>query len=103
MRKMLFGAAALAGTGLLGAILLERVFRFPRRRPAVPQALTTRAVIPGIPDARYLVSVDVEPFVEDVVAARQREQKVLASSGHHGPLPRADMLAISGGGDKGAF
>ena len=55
MRKMLFGVAALAGTGLLGAILLKRGFRFPRRLPAVPRGLTIRAVIPGIPGARYLV------------------------------------------------
>src|SRR5262249_56573567 len=44
-----------------------------------------------------------EPVVQEVVAARQWEAEFLARSGHGGPLPPADMLAISGGGDKGAF
>ena len=45
----------------------------------------------------------IESFVRDVVAAREREKEFLASTGHTGPLPPADMLAISGGGDNGAF
>jgi len=69
----------------------------------VPWELTTRAIIPGIPGARYLVGVDIEPFVQDVLAARQREIEYLAHAGHTGPLPPADLLALSGGGDKGAF
>src|SRR5262245_57352421 len=83
--------------------MLKRSFRLPRRLPPVPQELTRRAVIPGIPGARYLVGVDVEALVMDVVAARQREEEFLARTGHTGPLPPADMLAISGGGDNGAF
>lgn len=47
--------------------------------------------------------IDVEPFVRDVLAAREREARLLASSGREGELPRAAMLAVSGGGDKGAF
>jgi predicted acylesterase/phospholipase RssA len=88
---------------LLGAFLLQRIFRLPRRLPPVPDELTTLAVIPGISGARYLVGVDIEPFVRDVAAARQREEEFLARSRHPGPLPPADMLAVSGGGDKGAF
>ena len=103
MRKLLAWGSALVGTVSLGAFLLERTFRLPRRLAPVPWELTTRAVIPGIPGARYLVGVDIKPFVQDVVAARQREAESLASSGHAGPLPPADLLAISGGGDKGAF
>ena len=104
MRKALYyGGAAIAGTVSLGAFLLERAFRLPRRLAPVPKELTARAVIPGIPGARYLVGVDIEPFVHDVVAARQREEEFLGRSGHTGPLPPADLLAISGGGDKGAF
>jgi len=69
----------------------------------VPWELTGRAVIPGIPGARYLVGSDIEPLVLDVVAARQCEEESLARAGYTGSLPPADLLAISGGGDKGAF
>ena len=80
-----------------------RVVRVPRRLPAVPLELATRATIPGIPGARYWVGVDIEPFVHDVLAGRQREIDDLAKSGQTGPLPPADLLAVSGGGDNGAF
>jgi len=82
---------------------LERTFRLPRRLVPVPWELTGRAVIPGIPGARYLVGSDIEPLVLDVVAARQCEEESLARAGYTGSLPPADLLAISGGGDKGAF
>jgi hypothetical protein len=75
----------------------------PRLLPAVPAELTARAVIPGIPGARYFVGIDLDPLVGDVTAARKREQAALEQSGHAGELPPAEMLAISGGGDKGAF
>ena len=52
MRKMLYWTASIAGLGLLGALLLEREFRYPRRLPPVPRELTARAMIPGISGAR---------------------------------------------------
>ncbi len=100
---MLYWGAFIVAIILLGAFLLKRAFRLPGRLAPVPLELTARAVIPGIPGARYLVGVDIEPLVQDVVAARHREEEFLARSGHTGPLPPADMLAISGGGDSGAF
>src|SRR5215468_5999092 len=103
MRKMFYLGGALIGTLSLGAFLFERRFRLPRRLAPVTWELTGRAVIPGIPGVRYLVGSDIEPLVQDVVAARECEKEFLAHSGHTGPLPPADLLAISGGGDKGAF
>jgi predicted acylesterase/phospholipase RssA len=103
MRKTLYWGSSIGAVVLLAALSLQRTFRLPRRLPPVPQELTARAVIPGIRGARYLVGVDVEALVQDVVAARQREEEFLARSGHTGPLPPVDMLAISGGGDNGAF
>src|SRR5262249_55257007 len=35
--------------------------------------------------------------------ALRKEREFLARSGHNGPLPPANFLAISGGGDDGAF
>jgi predicted acylesterase/phospholipase RssA len=104
MRKLLLvvGILNIAIVCLAGWVAW-RVVRIPRRLPAVPMELATRAVIPGIPGARYFVGVDIEPFVKDVLTARQREIDELAKNGQTGPLPPADLLAVSGGGDNGAF
>ena len=75
----------------------------PTRLAAVPAQDTTRAEIPGVPNARYWVDTDIEPFIRDAVAALQREQVELARAGHRGPLPPVAFLAVSGGGDDGAF
>ena len=84
-------------------LLLAAGCALPGRQVAVPAQDTTRAEIPGIPNARYWVDADVEPFVRDAIASAQREQAYLARTGHQGPLPPINFLAISGGGDDGAF
>lgn len=84
-------------------ILLVQGCAKPDRLSAVPANDTTKAVIPGIPDARYFVDADVDPFVRDAIASAQREMAWLARTGHKGPLPPVNFLAVSGGGDDGAF
>ncbi len=95
-------AGVTAGAGALG-VWAARALRPPPRLSAVPRHLTTRAVVPGIPNARYWVALDIEPFVRDVLAARRREAEHRRRAGLTGELPPVDLLAISGGGDKGAF
>jgi predicted acylesterase/phospholipase RssA len=73
------------------------------RKDAVPMAFTTQAVVPGLPDVRYRTGIDQEAILRDGVESVRREQAYLASRGHSGPLPPAIFLAISGGGDNGAF
>lgn len=85
------------------ALSVQQLVRFPERLAAVPDELTLQAQIPGIPNARYWVASDIEPMVRDVVAARERERAFLQRSGHQGELPPTALLALSGGGDKGAF
>jgi len=103
MRKALIWLAVvvlvLAGLGWYAKNALE----LPLRLEAVPMDLTTRAQIPGIPNARYWVGVEIDTFARDVVAARQRELAWRQSQGLGGELPPANLLAVSGGGDKGAF
>jgi predicted acylesterase/phospholipase RssA len=84
-------------------IYLYQLFQLPKRLPAVPEALTIRAEIPGIPNARFWIGIEIEPMVREVIAARERERAFLARSGHTGEFPPAALLALSGGGDKGAF
>jgi predicted acylesterase/phospholipase RssA len=74
----------------------------PQRLPAVPRASITQAST-GLGQIRYLVSRETGTFAADAFAAMQREKAWLASQGHSGELPPAYFLAISGGGDNGAF
>lgn len=74
----------------------------PKRMPAVPYEIQNDAKIPGMPDVRYWYG-DSEEFVRDGLQSFQIEMEYLARQGHKGKLPPAEFLAISGGGDNGAF
>ena len=74
----------------------------PQRLPAVPTASIPQAET-GLGRVRYLVARETDTFAVDALAAMQREKAWLASQGQTGPLPPAYFLAISGGGDNGAF
>ena len=101
-KRILFWTLVVVILFALG-IQAARLSRVPQRLLAVPSNLTTRAVIPGFPGARYFVGIELESFVREVVAAGKREQEFLARSGNLGSLPPVDLLAVSGGGDNGAF
>ena len=101
-KKWVVAGGLLVGIAAL-AIYVQQLLRLPERLPAVPEESTRQATIPGIPHARYWVGSDLEPLISEVTAARERERAFLAGSGHAGELPPAALLAISGGGDNGAF
>ncbi|HEX7236812.1 MAG TPA: patatin-like phospholipase family protein [Gammaproteobacteria bacterium] len=101
-RRLVIGGGVVVALALV-ALWAQQTLEFPERLDAVPVELTTRAVVPGIPNARYWVLSDIEPLVRDALAARQREEAYLSRSGQAGELPPLELLAISGGGDKGAF
>ena len=84
-------------------ILLGHGCAAPKRLEAVPPELRDKANVPGMSGVRYWVGDDPSPFFNDGLEALHREQAFLAQSGHKGPLPVAEFLAISGGGDDGAF
>jgi predicted acylesterase/phospholipase RssA len=72
------------------------------RLPAEPAALEGQAqAIPG--PVRFLVARDTSALLEEGLNAYQKETAWRASTGQTGPLPPVNMLAISGGGDDGAF
>lgn len=75
----------------------------PIRQEAVPPSMTAYAVIPGMEDVRYRIGIDNEAIDRESIESLRREQAYLAASGQRGPLPPAAFLAISGGGDNGAF
>jgi predicted acylesterase/phospholipase RssA len=83
---------------------LKRAFAPLPRRDAVPLALTERAVIPGIPGARFWADRDLSALVEIIIDNNMREREALGwAATSTDPLPPAHLLAISGGGDAGAF
>lgn len=92
------------GLWLAAALVLPiQACSHPERQPAVPDALTTKAEVPGLPGTRYWIDSDIGPFIKDAVESRKNEDAYLARAGHKGPVPTAHYLAISGGGDNGAF
>ncbi len=84
-------------------VLMQGCSMTPPRLPAVPPELTARAEIPGMPGVRYVAGGDMTELTRIGTEALQREQAYLARQGRKGPLPPAVYLAVSGGGDNGAF
>lgn len=98
------GAAITLLIGLV-VLLLAPGCATPPRQPAVPDALQNQAQIPGLEKIRYRIGNpdDIAEMEREGIESIKREEAYLAASGHHGPLPPAVFLAISGGGDNGAF
>lgn len=74
----------------------------PQRLPAVPSASALQAG-EALGPIRFLVSRESESFATEARNSAAREQAWLASQGRRGELPPAYFLAISGGGDNGAY
>jgi predicted acylesterase/phospholipase RssA len=68
------------------------------RKSAVPAQALSKAQISGLPSVRYLISTQagVDALVDDVI-------QVEAARGKKGFTGDANYLALSGGGDDGAF
>ena len=95
-------AVALLGS-LAIALSLGGCAALPRG-PAVPERMTEAAAPPGIPNARYWLDGDINPMIRDVVRETELERIELKRTTHAtDPMPPAYLLAISGGGDAGAF
>jgi predicted acylesterase/phospholipase RssA len=56
----------------------------------------------GLPNARFQLG-EAQQFEAELAAAAQRELDARHRAGLDGPLPPAEYLAISGGGDQGAY
>src|SRR3954470_23235775 len=91
---------ALTGSILMTLSLVVGACSIPAREPAVPKADTERALPLGIPNARFFADADPRPMIEEAQRALEREIAALPPGKRLGP---ANFLAISGGGDNGAF
>jgi hypothetical protein len=97
-RMMGAGALSALAAGLAGC-------SYPARIDAVPRDQTDQAVVAGdIGRIRYFERPDdLQRMAEDGIEALNRERADWTATGHRGPLPPANFLAISGGGEDGAF
>jgi len=75
----------------------------PQRFPAVPEVSTAQAMPMPPTRIRFFVSRDTDSFAAEAVNSFNKEKAYLAGQGHTGALPPAYYLAISGGGDNGAY
>jgi predicted acylesterase/phospholipase RssA len=94
---------AMTGSHVVQRLLRALGLSAPPRLDAVPPSLTAKAEVPGMPGVRYVGGGDMTDSLRASVEGLRREQDHLARLGHKGPLPPAAFLAISGGGDNGAF
>ena len=94
MMRVLLVAAMVAIGAMVGGCSI------PERGPAVPKADTERAQPLGIAHARFYADGDPQPMIDDATEALRREAAALPSGAK---LPPAIFLAVSGGGDNGAF
>ena len=74
----------------------------PERGPPVPIGRTVEATVLGIPNERFFPLKGIAPMEAEFVAAldrqvRARGLRTLAD------LPQLQLLAVSGGGENGAF
>jgi len=87
----------------LACCLIVLACSSPERLSAVPKELEAQAEIPGMRDIRYFLPQHAKTALADAVEALEKERGILAASGHRGPMPPMSFLAISGGGEDGAF
>jgi hypothetical protein len=76
----------------------------PDRGRVVPYTDTERAQPLGIANVRFYADGDPAPMIEEGARALEREKAALLAAGQSiARLPPAYYLAVSGGGDNGAF
>jgi predicted acylesterase/phospholipase RssA len=76
----------------------------PERGTGVPQVDTERALPLGLSNARFYADGNPKVMIDEGMQAVEREQAVLRASGIPVTrLPPVTYLAVSGGGDNGAF
>src|SRR5262245_3904543 len=98
-RGMRLAAVAFAAA----ALTFLRGCSLPVRLNAVPKDIEDSAEIPGMPGVRFLQWADMTPMIDETYRLYQWQLENWKTAGNTGPLPPAHFLAISGGGENGAF
>ncbi len=88
---------------VLAVALLASGCSPPTRLAAVPERHELNATVGSMQGIRYYPPDHLGTLEADARDAVERERAALAASGHKGALPPASFLAVSGGGENGAF
>ncbi|WP_342241107.1 patatin-like phospholipase family protein [Inquilinus sp. OTU3971] len=88
---------------VLAVALLASGCSPPSRLAAVPERHEFNATVGSMQGIRYYPPDHLGTLEADARESVERERAALAASGHRGPLPPASYLAVSGGGENGAF
>jgi len=96
-RRGLLGIAAGGG-----AAALLTGCNLPVRGTAVPKNRTTQASVVGAANERFFPLYGTQPLEVEFAAAADRRRKALGLAAG-APLPEMQLLAVSGGGENGAF
>ena len=91
----------IVGAALLVALSVQACSTSDRLSPE-PAALTAKAVAIDLPNARFLPDEQTAELFAEGMSSAQREMLALNIDDPN-KLPPANFLAISGGGDDGAF
>jgi hypothetical protein len=77
----------------------------PARQQGVPQYLSHKAEVKGLPGVRYVVHGEMPDVIQEGMDSLKKELVYLSAQQHvdRHDLPPANFLALSGGGDDGAF
>jgi len=75
----------------------------PVRLAAVPKDQEANAVVDGMEGIRYWQQSDLPLMIQDMGEAYRRRVAAFEAAGNKGPLPMANYLGISGGGEDGAY
>jgi hypothetical protein len=105
MRRPLF-ATALQQIALSAIAILLCLFTAScalDRLHAVPAAEEENVTVAGKSDIRFWGDESSPELIRGGLEAYRREVAAREAAGERGPLPPADFLAISGGGENGAF
>jgi hypothetical protein len=98
-RRSLLRAAALLplGAGLPACAI-------PQREAAVPRGQSVRATVLGLPNERFRLALPEHQMAieREFIDAQARQRRHLGLA-PNAILPTLDMLAVSGGGENGAF
>lgn len=89
------GAGAMLAAGLPGCAI-------PERGPPVPSKRATQATVLGIPNERFFPLAGIDPLEAEFMAAVQR-QMAFRGARSVADMPELQFLAVSGGGENGAF
>lgn len=96
------GRRAMLRLGGLGALAALPGCALPERGPAVPKTNRFEASVLGLPNERFLLPTGYAAMEQEYAAAVARRAQHLGLPQPRN-LPRYEMLAVSGGGEDGAF